>query len=140
MGMVYRALDIKLERLVALKFLPDEFVATKSNKERFLREARTASSLDHPNIGVIHGIERLQISAMNVSRDKLRANPALDGWWTHLVLVSEPHVQDVLEQLDKSKAAFRLWSWACAATLAHLMLMALSRSRMALPLPIRGRV
>src|SRR5260370_4717548 len=57
MGMVYRALDVKLERLVALKFLPDEVVATKADKERFLREARTASSLDHPNIGVIHGIE-----------------------------------------------------------------------------------
>src|SRR5437870_13512981 len=57
MGMVYRALDVKLERLVALKFLPDEPVATKADKERFLREARTASSLDHPNVGVIHGIE-----------------------------------------------------------------------------------
>jgi serine/threonine protein kinase/tetratricopeptide (TPR) repeat protein len=57
MGMVYRALDTKLERLVALKFLPDQVVASKTDKERFLREARTASSLDHPNIGVIHGIE-----------------------------------------------------------------------------------
>ena len=57
MGMVYRALDVKLERLVALKFLPDELVATEADKERFLREARTASSLDHPNISVIHGIE-----------------------------------------------------------------------------------
>lgn len=57
MGMVYRALDVKLERLVALKFLPDELVATKADKERFLREARTASSLDHTNVGVIHGIE-----------------------------------------------------------------------------------
>lgn len=57
MGMVYRALDTKLERLVALKFLPDHLVASSTDKERFLREARTASSLDHPNIGVIHGIE-----------------------------------------------------------------------------------
>jgi serine/threonine protein kinase len=57
MGMVYRALDTKLERLVALKFLSDQLVASKTDKERFLREARTASSLDHPNIGVIHGIE-----------------------------------------------------------------------------------
>jgi tetratricopeptide (TPR) repeat protein len=57
MGMVYRALDTKLERLVALKFLPDQVSASTHDKERFLREARTASSLDHPNIGVIHGIE-----------------------------------------------------------------------------------
>jgi serine/threonine protein kinase/tetratricopeptide (TPR) repeat protein len=57
MGVVYRALDLKLQRTVALKFLPDELVAAKADKDRFLREARTASSLDHPNIGVIHGIE-----------------------------------------------------------------------------------
>ena len=55
--MVYRALDVKLERLVALKFLPDELVASTTDKERFLREARAASCLDHPNIGVVHSIE-----------------------------------------------------------------------------------
>ena len=58
MGVVYRALDLKLQRTVALKFLPDELVSTVTDKERFLREARTASSLDHPNVGVIHGIEQ----------------------------------------------------------------------------------
>jgi eukaryotic-like serine/threonine-protein kinase len=57
MGVVYRALDLKLERTVALKFLPAELNASDRDKQRFLREARTASSLDHPNIGVIHGIE-----------------------------------------------------------------------------------
>ena len=57
MGVVYRALDLKLQRTVALKFLPDELVSNESQKAQFLREARTASSLDHPNIGVIHGIE-----------------------------------------------------------------------------------
>ena len=57
MGVVYRALDLKLQRTVALKFLPHELVTASAEKDRFLREARTASSLDHANIGVIHGIE-----------------------------------------------------------------------------------
>jgi serine/threonine protein kinase/tetratricopeptide (TPR) repeat protein len=57
MGVVYRALDVKLERTVALKFLPDHLISSSDDKERFLREARFASSLDHPNIGVIHGLE-----------------------------------------------------------------------------------
>jgi len=57
MGVVYRALDTKLERTVALKSLPDNLVANAEERERVLREARTASSLDHPNVGVIHGFE-----------------------------------------------------------------------------------
>ena len=57
MGVVYRARDLKLERNVALKFLPADLISNDIERQRFLREARTASSLDHPNIGVIHGIE-----------------------------------------------------------------------------------
>jgi serine/threonine protein kinase/tetratricopeptide (TPR) repeat protein len=57
MGVVYRARDRKLQRVVALKFLPPEIDRDEREREYFLLEARTASSLDHPNIGVIHGIE-----------------------------------------------------------------------------------
>ena len=57
MGVVYRAFDVKLERTVALKFLPEHLLYSAEEKKRVLREARTASSLDHPNIGVIHGFE-----------------------------------------------------------------------------------
>jgi serine/threonine-protein kinase len=60
MGVVYRACDQRLDRTVALKFLPPELNSSEREKERFLREARTASSLDHPNIGVIHGIEETE--------------------------------------------------------------------------------
>ncbi len=57
MGVVYKALDLKLERAVALKFLSPDLVLSSRDKEILLREARAASALDHPNIGVIHGIE-----------------------------------------------------------------------------------
>lgn len=51
MGIAYRARDLKLERTVALKFQPSEVNASEKDKQNFLKEARIASSLDHPNIG-----------------------------------------------------------------------------------------
>jgi eukaryotic-like serine/threonine-protein kinase len=57
MGVVYKALDLTLERTVALKFLPNDIPFSPGDKEDLLREARAASALDHPNIGVIHGLD-----------------------------------------------------------------------------------
>jgi serine/threonine protein kinase/Tol biopolymer transport system component len=57
MGVVYRAHDTKLERDVALKFLPAHLSASEEDKARFLQEAKAAATLNHPNICAVHSIE-----------------------------------------------------------------------------------
>jgi serine/threonine protein kinase len=58
MGEVYRARDMRLERTVAIKILPAQFCSDSVHKQRFEREAKTISNLNHPHICVLHDIGR----------------------------------------------------------------------------------
>jgi serine/threonine-protein kinase len=59
MGIVYLAHEVALDRSVALKLLPPEYAAQPALKERFLREAKTAARLSHPNIVPIYAVDEV---------------------------------------------------------------------------------
>ena len=91
MGEVYRARDTRLERIVALKVLPEEFFEDKERGARFEREAKVLAALSHPNIAAIHSFEEIPGSPSSAPqhllvmeflegttlRDRLDAGPVL---------------------------------------------------------------
>ena len=60
MGIVYKAQDLNLDRFVALKFLPPTLSLDEETKQRFIHEAKSASSLQHQNICTIHEIDETE--------------------------------------------------------------------------------
>jgi len=84
MGIVYKAEDTKLKRVVALKFLPQQWISDKEARERFIHEARAASALDHNNVCAIHEIEETEDGRMYIAmafyegeslREKIKREP-----------------------------------------------------------------
>ncbi|MFN8012487.1 MAG: protein kinase [Holophagaceae bacterium] len=106
MGVVYKAEDLRLGRKVALKFLPAQATRAEEARERFLQEARHASSLDHPNIAAIHAIEEgpdgglfivMALVEGRSLRDRLRRGPLP---WT----LALPILEQVLAALAHAHA------------------------------------
>src|SRR6266478_2466938 len=101
MGEVYKAEDLKLGRQVAIKFLPPGGTQDDKARERFLREARSASALNHPNIVTIHAIEEIDdlkfIVMENVEGESLKAMVAKGPLDLMQVLQLGSQISDALE-------------------------------------------
>ncbi len=110
MGLVFKAEDLKLGRQVALKFLPEELAWDPTALQRFEREARTASSLDHPNICTIYEVEEheerpflvMQLLEGETLRDRL-ARASAD----HTALPLDEALDIALQVLAGLEAAHR---------------------------------
>ena len=72
MGEVYRARDVRVDRAVALKVLPEEFFESEERRQRFEREARMLASLNHPGIAVLYSFEEIPSSSSSSSSSSSR--------------------------------------------------------------------
>jgi serine/threonine protein kinase len=112
MGVVYKAQDLRLDRLVALKFLPPHFGSEEARKKRFIQEAKAASALDHPNICTIHEIDETGDGHLFIAmayyqgetlKDKIERGPLSVGEATDLALqiaqgLAKAHAQGLVHR------------------------------------------
>ena len=102
MGVVYKAQDTKLDRFVALKFLPLDMTASEQEKQRFIHEAKAASGLQHNNICTIHEINETDDGQMFICMDYYEGETLQEivskGW------LSEDSVLDIAIQVAQGLA------------------------------------
>jgi len=102
MGVVYEALDLRLDRPVALKFLPEELAGDPEGTRRLQREARTIAGLNHPNICTVYEIEEADGSAFMVMERVDGAN--LKAHMTRTTL-STPDIMGITLQITEALGA-----------------------------------
>jgi serine/threonine protein kinase/tetratricopeptide (TPR) repeat protein len=109
MGVVYLAEDTRLERKVAIKFLPRQYVLDEKGRKRFEIEAKAAAALNHPNISTIYGIEHIES----------------DQWGEETCIVMEyiegQELSDIIEEIPTSplpETTIRLYALQIARGLA----------------------
>jgi TolB-like protein/Tfp pilus assembly protein PilF len=108
LGIVYKAEDIKLKRLVALRFLPSRQSDSPEIRGRFLAEAQEAAALSHPNVGIIH----------DVGEDEGRPFIAMD------LIAQNPHPRKARPR-SRPRRVFGVYLARCAPALAVAWLLAL---------------
>ena len=89
MGVVYRAVDTKLNRDVAIKMLPDTFASDPARMQRFEREAQVLAALNHPNIAAIYGVEDRAIVMEFVEGDSPQGPIPFDEAWPLMLQIAD---------------------------------------------------